>query len=56
MGAALDALTKDNPLLGLIMSHVKLPEINLPSQDSSDGAGLNDNGTELSTFTPGRIK
>jgi len=56
MGAALDALTKDNPLLGLIMSHVKLPEINLPAQDSSSGAGLNDNGTELSAFTPGRIK
>jgi len=56
MGAALDALTKDNPLLGLIMSHVKLPDINLPSQDSSGGAELSDNGAELSAFTPGRIK
>lgn len=56
MGAALDALTKDNPLLGLIMSHVKLPEINLPGSDNSGGAGLSDNGAELSTFEPGKIK
>ena len=31
VGAALDELTKDNPLLGLIMSHVKLPEIEVHS-------------------------
>jgi len=52
MGAALDALTKDNPLLGLIMSHVKLPEINLPAQDNGETA---QNTTE-SAFTPGKIR
>jgi len=52
MGAALDALTKDNPLLGLIMSHVKLPEINLPSQDN----GETPQNTTESAFIPGKIR
>ena len=52
MGAALDALTKDNPLLGLIMSHVKLPEISLPAQGNGETA---QNTTE-SAFTPGKIR
>jgi len=37
-GAALEELTKDNPLLSLIMSHVKLPNISLPSDNSGDKA------------------
>jgi len=52
MGAALDALTKDNPLLGLIMSHVKLPEINLPAQDNGETA----QDTTESAFIPGKIR
>ena len=52
MGAALDALTKDNPLLGLIMSHVKLPEINLPAQDNGETA----QDTTENAFIPGKIR
>jgi len=52
MGAALDALTKDNPLLGLIMSHVKLPEISLPAQDN----GETPQTTTESAFIPGKIR
>jgi len=48
MGAALDELTKDNPLLGLIMSHIKLPSINIPSENSPDKS-------ENSPFKPGNI-
>ena len=48
MGAALDELTKDNPLLGLIMSHVKLPEIEVPAQNIAETS-------QNIGFSPGKI-
>lgn len=48
MGAALDELTKDNPLLGLIMSHVKLPSIDIPAENGPETAKEN-------PFKPGNI-
>jgi len=48
VGAAIDAITKDNPLLGLIMSHVKLPTIELPSENSPQTSKDNE-------FKPGSI-
>ena len=55
MGAALDELTKDNPLLGLIMSHVKLPEITPPSLESMEAAPQIIESSQDAGFTPGKI-
>jgi len=56
MGAALDELTKDNPLLGLIMSHVKLPEINLPASNINETAQNTAGTADIARFIPGKIK
>ena len=40
VGAAMEELTKDNPLLGLILSHVNLPNIGL-NPDKNDGTSAN---------------
>lgn len=48
MGAALDELTRDNPLLGLIMSHIKLPSIEIPANNAGVEAKTNE-------FKPGSI-
>ena len=56
MGAALDELTKDNPLLGLIFSHVKLPQINIPTQGNGETAQNTPRSATDNPFTPGKIK